>query len=370
METRIRHTLSEVFDADVAEEATLENLGGHASLRIYWRIHLPTDLEPPRAFPRGESTLMAMVLPEGVDPLESAEGDSSEAPRPRQMPFVDVQRYLADIGLPVPAIDRVDMERGVLLLEDLGDELFEHAVIAAGDDQEAVQAVYREAIDLLIKVQTSVRKSGDKGKSSTIAFERSFDRELLLWELHHYLEWGLQARLGEEEVAPVGDELEDCFRRLVDELLALPQTLVLRDYQSRNIMRKKGTWVLIDFQDALVGPFIYDLVALLRDSYVHLPAPTVEALVDYYVQQGQAEGLVWCEKPREVRRAFYLQTIQRKLKDAGRFVYIDREKNNASFLDYYGPSIQYVRGALERLDDFDELAHILKTVEPAYKAPQ
>ena len=365
MEKRIRHTLASTFDAEVAETARLDNLGGHASLRIYWRIHLPLELHPPRVYPRGESTLMAMVLPEGVDPFKSAEGLSDDAPSPERMPFVDVQRFLADIGMPVPSIDTVDMERGVLFLEDLGDELFEDAVLAAhGDD--GVADLYRQAIDLLVRFQCAVHRSQQKGSSDCIAFERRFDAELLRWELDHYLEWGLEAQLGKEAVEPVADEISACFDRIVSELLELPQTLVLRDYQSRNIMRKKDTWILIDFQDALVGPFVYDLVALLRDSYIELPDRSIEPLVDYYAARGAAEGLSWCDDVDAVRRAFHLQTVQRKLKDAGRFIFIDREKGNPDFLDYYEPSIQYVRNALEHLDGFEDLAEVLASVEPAW----
>ena len=365
METRIRQTLAALFDNDVATRAGLKNLGGHASLRIYWRITLPDDLTPPRAYPRGESTLMAMVLPEGVDPLKSAEGSSSKAARPKELPFVDVQRFLANLGMPVPAIDVVDMPRGVLLLEDLGDELFEDAVLVAGD-KKGRRKIYGEAIDLLIHFQSAVLNHPESKPGQTIAFERSFDAELLRWELDHYLEWGLHAQLGEQTVAPFEDTLTAGFERIVDELLDLKQTLVLRDFQSRNIMRKQGNWILIDFQDALLGPFIYDLVALLRDSYIDLAPDEVEVLLGDYIDAGAEAGLPWCDDARGVRRAFYLQTVQRKLKDAGRFIYIDRVKENPSFLDYYGPSVQYVRDALEHLDDFEDFAGVLAEVEPAF----
>jgi aminoglycoside/choline kinase family phosphotransferase len=116
-----------------------------------------------------------------------------------------------------------------------------------------------------------------------------------------------------------------------------------------------------------MGPMIYDLVALLRDSYIELPFVTVRRLVDHYTKQGFAAGLEWCDDPDAVLRAFCLQTVQRKLKDAGRFIYIDRVKGNPSFLDYYKPSIGYVRQALEMLeDDYLELAHLLAEFEPAW----
>ena len=368
MERRIRQTLGDVFDAEVGRRATLDHLGGHASLRIYWRVHLPTDLDPPRPYPRGESSMMAMVLPEGADPFESAEGLSEDAQRPQKMPFVDVQSYLADIGMPVPAIDTVDLNRGVLLLEDLGDRLFEDAAVDADTDDD-VQNLYRQVIDLLVDLQRSVLREQTERTDETspcIGFDRRFDRDLLHWELDHYLQWGLVARVGDDALAPHRDQLQDCFEQLVDELLALPQTLVLRDYQSRNIMWKQTDWILIDFQDALIGPFVYDLVALLRDSYVELPDDAIAPLVDHYIECGDKAGLPWCDDADDVHRAFHLQTIQRKLKDAGRFINIDRTNDDPSFLDYYEPSIQYVRYALEQLDDFNDLVQLLDELEPAF----
>ena len=67
-----------------------------------------------------------------------------------------------------------------------------------------------------------------------------------------------------------------------------------------------------------------------------------------------------------MQRAFNLQTVQRKLKDAGRFIFIDRVKGNPDFLPYYKSSITYVRQALEMLPAYDELADLLSEFEPAW----
>ncbi len=382
MEQRIRQALVQLFDEEVARSAELENRGGHASLRIYWRVQLPAHAQPPR----GEYTQMAMVLPQSDDALKSEEGMSSEAEAPSELPFVNVYRYLNSIAMPVPDIDLVDMDLGVLLLEDLGDQTFEQSVLevrrrddlSAEAHETAFLDLYREAIDLLVNFQQAVLRSAvddDFGDNDQcIAFGRSFDRELLRWELDHYLEWGLEARLdGEaaERVAARKDELDAIFDRVVDRLLELPQALVLRDYQSRNLMHKSSQdgaadWHLIDFQDALKGPFIYDLVALLRDSYIELAGSQVDTLLDYYTERGASVGLPWCADADRVFQAFHLQTIQRKLKDAGRFVYIDRVKGDASFLPYYDSSIRYVREALDKLVGWDELADVLSEVEPSW----
>lgn len=376
MEARIRKALASLFDQETSERAKLENLGGHASLRIYWRIHLPAG----RTWPREELTRMAMVIPEDrLSQLQSDEGQSSsQHNQSGELPFVDVHRYLKFLELPVPEIDHVDMDLGVLVLEDLGDELFEEMYLSIGrnfgpspaDRRLPTEQLYHQAINLMVDVQRSFTQNHYDVATApeTIATGRAFDAELLRWELNHYTEWGLEAQYGEGVLGDAKADLERIFDHLVNELLELPQTLVMRDYQSRNIMNKNGKLHLIDFQDALMGPVVYDLVALLRDSYIELSYVTVHRLVDYYSRQGFAAGLSWCDDPAAIQRAFNLQTLQRKLKDAGRFVFIDRVRGNDSFLQYYRPSIGYVRQALEMLDDdiYMELADILAEFEPAW----
>ena len=202
----------------------------------------------------------------------------------------------------------------------------------------------------------------------TIAHDRAFDPTLLRWELDHFTEWGLEAQYGEASIAPHTAEIGRWFEHIVDALMEVPQCVVFRDYQSRNIMCKEGELVLIDFQDALMGPCIYDLVALLRDSYIALDDEMVGLLVGDYIERGQRAGLSWCANEADVRRWFALQTIQRKLKDAGRFIYIDRVKNNPSFLHYYEPSLKYVHHAIAQLPELEELGQLLGTLEPQWPA--
>lgn len=365
MERRVRYCLTQLLGPEIATNSTLQNLGGHASLRIYWRIHLPENAL--QVCPRGEPTLMAMVMPLSEEALKSDEGNASDAPVPTELPFANVQRWLNKIGMPVPEIDYIDLENGVLFLEDLGNEMFENAILAAAGDSEKIENIYREAIDLLVAFQSATLANPT---ATCIASERAFTYDLLYWELDHYREWGLEARLGKEFIAPYRPQLDAAFQAITNRLLELPQTIVLRDYQSRNIMRKNNAWVLIDFQDALRGSFIYDLVALLRDSYIDLAPELVQRLVAYYADRGQQARLPWCAGLQEVETAFHLQTIQRKLKDAGRFVFIDRVKNNPSFLSYYDPSIEYVQNALANLPEFENLHALLLEIEPAMKPVQ
>ena len=269
------------------------------------------------------------------------------------------------------------MDLGVVLLEDLGEQTFEDLYLEVIEDfgtsprdlRVPIEQLYHRAINLLVDMQASYERAefGEQGEvPDELVRSRRFDAKLLRWELDHYREWGLQAQYGEEVLEDAGEELSQWFDRLVEDLLELPQTMVLRDYQSRNIMNKQGTLHLIDFQDALMGPMIYDLVSLLRDSYIELPYLLVHRLVEHYTRQGSAAGLTWCDDPELVQRAFNLQTVQRKLKDAGRFIFIDRVKGNPDFFPYYKTSVEYARQALEMLPEYEEFGDLLSEFEPAW----
>jgi aminoglycoside/choline kinase family phosphotransferase len=327
----------------VAQELTaghaprLETLPGGASIRRYHRITLDDGRMP---------SLVVMEL--GDNPLKSEEAAKDAAPA--ELPFLNVQRYLARAGAAVPEIYRYDAVRGLIYLEDLGDITFESRVQDAGDDIRA--RYYRQAIDQLVSLQSFAAANPDP---SCVAFSRGFDHDLLKWELDHFREYGLEAQ-GHQPTPSEREELEHCFQRIVDELAAEPRGFVHRDYQSRNLMVQDGgdgpRLRIIDFQDALLGTRAYDLVGLLRDSYVALSPLLLDALVAHFVARAGIDA-------DRFRRLFDLQVVQRKLKDAGRFVFIDRVKHNPSFLKHIPNSLDYVAHSLSRLPELATLRQIL-----------
>ncbi len=305
--------------------ARLNKLKGDASTRSYYRLQLQGPL--PSGVPR---SLIAMRLPE--DALGSDEGQGGE--RPLELPFIDVQRMLAARAIPVPRILVDDTQGRVLLLQDLGDETFGERL--ARTPRADWPALYAHAIELLARMHRAC-EGGAPGES--IAFRRHFEPALLRWELEHFVEWGLTAPFGPlapAESAALGREL-DALGALV---AALPRGFVHRDYQSRNLMwAPDGRLTVIDFQDALQGPAVYDLCALLCDSYVALEQSEQEALVARYAH---AMG----QDAARVQAAFWQVAAQRKLKDAGRFVFIDRVRGNPDFLRFFPQSLRYAGHAL------------------------
>jgi hypothetical protein len=113
-------------------------------------------------------------------------------------------------------------------------------------------------------------------------------------------------------------------------------------------MIKDDSYYLIDFQDALIGSYVYDLVALLKDSYVELSEDFVVEMLKYYIQKKKEKSNIEYEF-EVLYNDFKLQAIQRKLKDTGRFHFIDIVRKNPSFLEYLPLSQKYVREYLSDL---------------------
>jgi N-acetylmuramate 1-kinase len=321
-------------------EASIQPLKGDASNRRYLRVG---------TWPQ---SWVVMVMPEQPHKSEEAAGVAVAA----ELPFVDVQRYLARLGVRVPAILRYDEPAGMMVLEDLGDVTLERALKDTG-----AEALYGSAVDMLSRLRAAAEANPD---AASIAFRRAFEEDLYLWELHHFREWGLEAWSGKVPTSSERAVLEEAFKSMARRLAASPRGFTHRDYQSRNLMVKDGELVVIDFQDALLGPRAYDLVALLRDSYVALDEELVEAMLRRY-QEALDKATGKKQSAQDFRAFFDLLTVQRKLKDAGRFEFIHRQKQNASFLPHIPQSLAYVRRAFERLPT-DAAVQALRRVAARY----
>ena len=309
----------------------VDKLPGGAGNRLYWRIHGPD-----------QRSAVVMELP--ADPAKSEE--ASKDHKPVELPFLNVHRYLQGIGVRVPAILLDAARDGFLVIEDLTDRTLEQALLQGVDKQQ----LYGAAVDRLAALRAQAEAHPDP---KCLAWTRAFDYDLYLWECEHFLEYGLLGRGARPSGAEL-DALRGHFEKISRELAAAPRSFTHRDYQSRNIMvLPSGEQVVIDFQDALQGPRQYDLVALLRDSYVELERPLIDQLLHRYAAK------LGVQDEKAFVDFFDLLTVQRKLKDAGRFVFIDQVKKNPSFLVHIPSSLKYVRDALERQPRLRELHELL-----------
>jgi hypothetical protein len=298
--------------------------------------------------------LMVLAEPEGFKGSEEA---VSGAPSHiTELPFINIHRHLESCHIRVPKIFHYDAVQGFLLLEDLGDATLADVVSKHSLSAPAVFALYQKAIDTLIQIQHDATAIPH---SPTLAHDRAFDQPLFVWEFDHFIEYGIEKRT---EGCVINNRDKDLMRGAFSDIalrLAMqPQVFTHRDYHSRNLMIQSDAICTIDFQDALMGPREYDLASLLRDSYVDLPEQIIDRLILYYIKRwDDATG----EKIHEeqFREIFDLISIQRNLKAAGRFVYIDQVKNNPKFLAYIPTTLLKVKRNLEKQKRLKPLHELL-----------
>jgi N-acetylmuramate 1-kinase len=320
---------------------SIEPMPGGASTRKFFRVKML------------DRSSVAMFVPDLTHSDEIDKGGKL-----RRWPYLEVRDLLDARGVRVPALVADGTERGWTVVEDLGDQtVAEHLLGHPGRKE----VIYQTAVRDLARAQRALAELPE----DSIVRTRAFDYDLLRWEIEHFREWALDAldRPLEAAARAAFDAVGD---RLATRVAQLPRGFVHRDYQSRNLMvieaseeRVRLAWV--DFQDALLGPMVYDLVALLNDSYQEFDRAFVERRLSEFAAERGLEP----SQSGDLLRQFDLVTVQRKLKDAGRFVFIDRVKKDPSYLRFVEPTLKKVRASIERLAgdaDMQELRRILAHV--------
>jgi aminoglycoside/choline kinase family phosphotransferase len=327
----------------------LTPLAGDASNRRYYRAAVAGG--PPHSV-----IVMQLAEPEGFK--QSEEAVSGTVHQISELPFVNIMTHLAGAKVSVPALHYYDQSAGLLYLEDFGDVTLAEAVRHA--DASSVESRYKQAIRVLVQMQINATTPENSG---CVAFHRRFDAALLMWEFEHFLEYGIVARNG----TPLPDDDATAIRREFEDIAELlagqPRVFTHRDYHSRNLMVDGVRLGVIDFQDALMGPATYDLASLVRDAYIQLDEALVDDLVEYYLDQLAERRVVWTNRA-VFRRLLDFTSIQRNLKAAGRFVYIDRVKGNPKFLADIPRVLSYVKRNLMKYQELETLRRHLSPHVP------
>jgi aminoglycoside/choline kinase family phosphotransferase len=298
-------------------------LTGDASDRRYFRI----------LFSDGESIVLALH----AGPIEFS-----------SLPFANVSSLLQQMPLPVPAILGHDDADGILALQDLGDVTLQAHLGAASETEHA--ALYREAVTLIDALQ---RRGQELASDRYVPYRIAFDVEKLTWELEFFVKHFVEAYRGATVQDADRSALRSEWAAITEELSSEPRVVCHRDYHSRNLMLHGGKLHIIDFQDARLGPDTYDLVSLLRDSYVDIADRELEDLVAYFLAlKGNADAA-------EFRRRFDLMALQRNLKALGTFGFQTTTRGNPVYIQYIPRTLRYARNNLDKYDRFARLRELL-----------
>ena len=265
--------------------------------------------------------------------------------------YMDVTALFRSVDLPVAEIYDVDIDRGVVVQEDLGGRLLREELIAAGPARR--DELIDETIGLIARIQAATPVAFER---NSVASRLRFDREKLLWELTFFVD----NYFGELKETPLDDtrrsDLFAEFEVLCEELENRASVLCHRDFHTANLMIDKSDNIrIIDHQDARIGTTSYDLVSLLLDRVMESPAAEWLAakqklLIDRRLELGLAPL-----DTEELSREFSLQTMQRGLKAVGTFSFQTAVKGRASYGEFIEPAVSIVAEAASRLKGFSEI---------------
>ena len=279
-----------------------------------------------------------------------------DAPPPQEdcRPFVKVAELLATAGVHVPRILASDLQRGFLLLDDLGRQTYLEVVDAANAD-----ALFDDALQALLAFQR-LPQDADLPQ---------YDAALLRRELQLFPDWYLQREL---EIELHGERLAAWQRictLLLDSALAQPRVFVHRDFMPRNLMLSEPNPGVLDFQDAVYGPVSYDATCLFKDAFLSWPQARVDAWLERYWRQAQAAGIPIQPRFEDFLRASDLMGVQRHLKVIGIFARICHRDGKPKYLADVPRFFAYIDDVLARRPELAELGELLAAlraeVQPA-----
>ncbi|MCF1427814.1 MAG: phosphotransferase [Shewanella sp.] len=304
---------------------SVSQVSGDASFRRYFRVQT------------AGTSLIAVDSPPQLVPIA---------------PFLALDKAFADAGLAVPAVIAANETDGLMLLEDLGDVQLGSLLCA-----DNVLHWYCRALKLLPRVFAI--------RSCELGPLVDYDAAFVQRELAIFSEWLLGAHLKLEDIPKA--MLERSFALLTESAMAQPKGGMHRDFHSRNIIVRGDELVLIDFQDAVLGPVTYDAVSLLRDCYARWDDSLVNALRDEYFELLGQQGLLSLDiSAGQFQRWFDLMGLQRHIKAAGIFARLYHQDGKSGYLKDIPLTLSYIVDIARRYPEFEALGDwVAGIVQPA-----
>jgi tRNA threonylcarbamoyl adenosine modification protein YjeE len=300
--------------------ATRVPVQGDASTRAYERLIRPDG-----------KTAILMISPTRPDgpPVRRGKPYSAIAKLAESVhAFVAVDRGLRAVGISAPRILGEELEAGLLLLEDLGNE-------PVVDQNGPIPERYLEAARLLVHLHGSPLPQVlpvTEGRDHALP---PYDLEALLIEAELLTEWYVPHLIGHQLAGSVRAEFVNLWSDVLVEIVSGPTTWSLRDYHSPNLFWLAdrdgiGRVGVIDFQDTALGHPAYDVVSLLQDARVTVPADLELKLVSAYVQERRRSHPDF--DVGDFARAYAILGAQRATKILGIFARLDRRDGKPQYL--------------------------------------
>jgi N-acetylmuramate 1-kinase len=263
-------------------------------------------------------------------------------------PFVHVANLMAQAGVHVPEVIEQDIERGFLLLTDLGNVSFLQAL-----DEQSAGRLFGDALDALLRWQLASRPD----------VLPVYDAALLRRELLLFPEWYVQRHRGVTLTDVQRQELLTLFDLIIRNNLSQPSVYVHRDYMPRNLMVCDPNPGVLDFQDAVYGPITYDVASLFKDAFVSWEEERILDWTARYWEKAKRANLPVNADFGTFYRDFEWMGLQRHLKVLGIFARLNYRDGKSGYLKDTPRFVGYVRAVAGRYAGLKPLRTLLDQIE-------
>lgn len=301
----------------------IKPLAGDASFRRYFRVFLP------------DTTYILMDAPPSHENCH---------------PYIAIAKQFSNNAVNTPEIIADNLTQGFLLLEDFGDHLFLKEL-----KNENVDVLYKKALSTLMAIQKIASIPG-------YTLPR-FDIDMMMREMMLFQDWYIEGHLNYSLKASEKLLLTNTFEMIAKKIENFQYCCVHRDYHSRNLMvLESGELGVLDFQDAVTGPLVYDAVSLLKDCYVAWPRDKVLDLLGYYHRLLRTNGILCEQSFTDFVMEFDWVGIQRHLKVIGIFSRLNLRDHKPGYLNDIPLAMQYLFEGLKQFETFNDFSIWLKNV--------
>ncbi|MBT4804019.1 MAG: phosphotransferase [Legionellales bacterium] len=257
--------------------------------------------------------------------------------------YIESQQKLTHNNITTPTILAYDINKRLLLQTDFGDNLLAKIINPNNKSK-----YYKMCIDNIISMQTKNSHTWPQFNSAKLQQETTLPIE---W----YCNQQCSAPLNDNEI----QQYNKICTQICKIITKIETTFVHRDYHSRNIFITDGNVQIIDFQDAVTGPFNYDLVSLLRDYYQPLSNSLVSELIDYY-HNTISDLNIANVSHQEFVNIFHITALQRHLKVLGIFCRLKHRDNKDNYIKYLPTVKKYIKDVIKNKPEYADLIGILK----------
>ncbi len=335
----LKNSLSRFFGTD---DFTLQSLNGGASVRHYYMLSFPKK----SYFPLTDIVLMTVPR----DRLEILDD------------YLNISYYLRRRAVSRPRVYEIHRDDGWIFLEPARGERLDFRMKKSSATE--METIYSQVVGFLIELQQRATY-----EAHCPAFQRFFDEEKYLFEFNFHVKEQLFKSyynyIPSTTEAEVFQNFSSTVSRFLDSRIPI---FVHRDFQSSNIFYRSRNrnmpFQIIDFQDARCGSLVYDLVSLLWDSYVKIPDKIRESFTKIFYDQHPVVRRHYDSETYQKQIDYTI--IQRKLHDAGAFIYTFRLTRNGNYLQYIDEAVQMSLDKMKNYPEFHDICDILKKMNREY----